>query len=348
MTPFERARRGVVNGALLGAVLCVIPTLVVGLPAAASDAVQVPVAPTAQNRRADVVVFEPRAANLDPAVVAALGSAIEDALRAALPEATVVGPAPAAERLSTTGTPAAAAAALGAEQWITVRAIELDGITEVALTRHRPGFRPVAVRSALPAVDDLPLAARAWIAQLLAAPDPAPPPPAPADAQQNDRLTMGLVVGGVWAVAETSLPLVHLAAELHDRSGRWFIAGSLGARLPATGDADGRYGVAFARLRSGIYGGSGPAWPALWLGIEPRLISGSGGEQFGLMPAMGVGLDLTALGATRLSVEAEAGYNLIGFDTALPAPAAEDEADGAPPADPIQPVEIGLSLGIAW
>lgn len=341
MTPRRLPR--VLGGAALSAACLLGPTSAAANPESPAEP-----AATTPTARVEVVLFAPRAANLEPATVDALGAAIEDALRAALPDATVAGPARAADVLSTTGTPEAAAAALGAAHWITVRAIELDGITEVALTRHRPGLRPVAVRAPLPGEDDLPMAARAWMSQLLAAPDPGPPPPLPADAPIHDRLTMGLVLGGVWAVSEASLPLVHMAAELHDRSGRWFLAGSIGARLPADGEAEGRYGVGFARLRSGLYGGSGPVWPSLWLGIEPRVVSGAGGEQFGLMPVLGVGLDLADLGATRISVDAEAGYNLVDFETALPATPTADAADDAAPAESSRPVEIGLSLGIAW
>lgn len=294
--------------------------------------------------RADVVLFEPRAANLDPPVVEALTRAVEEALHAALPEAAIAGPAQAAERLSTTGTPEATAAALGAEQWITVRAIRIDTVTEIALTRHRPGFRPTVVRGPLPPIDDMPIAARAWVAELLSAPDPTPPPPLPADARRNDKLSWGVRAGGVWSIGDRSRFLADLALELHDRSGRWFMGGALVGRVPVIGEGEGRYGVIGARLRSGLYAGPGPMWPSLWLGIEPRLVVGEEDQRFGLMPVAGVGLDLEA----GVTFDVEVGYNLIGREnppTTLPP---DVDAAESRQIEESRPVEVGLSVGLRW
>lgn len=302
--------------------------------------------------KADLVVFPPQAANLDPELARALGAAVHEALVEALPERRVAGPERAAEVLGTSGTPAAAAAALGAEAWITCRAIRLEALSEVVLTRHRADLRPVAVRAPLPDADAWPAAARGWIASLLAAPDPGPDPPLAADRRELDRLTWGLRAGGAWAAWDGGGPLGVLEAELHSRSGRWFVVGAITGRLPLVDDV--QFWSVGARLRSGLYGGDGPVWPALWLGIEPRMVIAPAEVQLGVLPVIGVGIDLPGPGASRLSVDLEAGYNLVEIG----APTAE--ADGDPSTEPGEPdeddapierrhqVEIGLLLGIGW
>lgn len=302
--------------------------------------------------KADVVVFPPQAANFEPEFARALGDAVHGALVEALPERRIVGPARAAEVLGTTGTPAAAVAALGADVWITCRAIRLEALSEVVLTRHRVDLRPVSVRAPLPEAAAWPAAARGWIASLLAAPDPGPEPPLAADRRELDRLTWGLRAGGAWAAWDGGGPLGALEAELHSRSGRWFVVGAIAGRLPLVDDV--QFWSVGARLRSGLYGGDGPVWPALWLGIEPRMVIAPAEVQFGLLPVIGVGIDLPGPGRARLSVDLEAGYNLveIGGPTAEPEPdepAGPDEPDDADaPIERRHQVEIGLLLGIGW
>lgn len=292
--------------------------------------------------QADLVVFPPRVSNLDPAVTSALRVAVVDALRASMPGARIVEPEAAAAKLAITGTPEAAARALGAEVWITVGAIRLEGVTEVTLTRHRPSGRPVMVRSPLPATEALPAAARAWVARLMAAPDPEPEPPRGADARSNDRTTLGVRVGGVWSVAASSGALLSAEAELHSRTGRWFMAGSLVGRLGLSGEAEGGYRVAGIRLRSGLYGGRGPWWPAVWLGLEPRVIVVEDYARFAVMPVGGIGVELAEVGGTRLSLDLEVGYVLTGASDA------DDAVREDSGVDLERPLELAVVVGMAW
>lgn len=314
--------------------------LAVGAPApgaAADDA------PAARPARAELVLFPARVSNLDAATAEALQDAVLVALKAAAPEAEVAAPSAAADVLRVTGTPEAAARALGADTWITIGALKLDALTEVTLTRHRSGARPVAVRAPMPERDALPAAARGWVARLLAEPDPTPRDPRGADARTHDRTTWGVRVGGVWSVASSSGGLMGAEAEVHDRAGRWFVAGSLGGRMALADEGDGYY-IGGLRLRSGLYGGQGPWWPSLWLGIEPRMIFADD-TVFSVMPVGGIGVELIELGGTRLSLDLEVGYNLMSPTD----PESAESADrGRTPIESDRPIELGAFIGMAW
>lgn len=324
------------------AALVLAAALAAPLGAFASDPPAVPArAPV------DLVVFPPAVANFDAEAAAALGQVVADAFAALPAGLRIAGPDRAAAALSTTGTPAAATAALGAPGWVACRAMRVDDRIDVALTLRRLDGRAEQVGAHAVAPDELEAKVRALVAALWALDqDPTPPPP-PSDAGMEDAVRWGVQVGAMLPIAEGELaPMVTAYGGVRTEVGRWFLGGAIGGRLPAGGDPDARYWTAGGRLRSGLRGGGGAVSPSVALGIEPRVVVYDASARFGVLPALTLGLEMEARGIGRLSIEAEVGYNLAPIDPEPSgAPVDGEPVDDAPR---LQPIEIGLALGVAW
>ncbi len=294
-------------------------------------------------------VFPPLATNLDPGPAAALGQLLANEYARASGQSVVL-PAQAGAAVQPGMSLAAAAAALGVDEYLDTNAIGLERGLLVTTTRHRRDGTPVySAQMRAQSVEDLPEVS-ARLAQALH--QQVPPEKTRTlstitqrEARTPARVAAEQVVGFktflAYPLGASFEPLTGLGFNSRFEQEQYFLEFGFGMLIPADG-SEGRqgYGGLTSEFGANYYLASANVSPYVGAGLSPRLIfTESMGSPANLAAWGQLGVMFLRTHSTRLYTDLRLTQNLLPVNR---------EAEDGFSSDATYPTELSIGIGIGW
>lgn len=295
-------------------------------------------------------VFPPQATNLEPGPAQALGQLLAHAYARASGQPVVL-PAQAGAALQPGRSLAAAAAALGVDEYLDTTAIGLSKGLLVTTTRHRRDGTPVySAQMRAQGMDDLPEVS----ARLARALHQQVPPEQTRtldtvtlrETRSPNRVAAEQVLGFktflAWPLGARFEPLTGVGFDGRFEQERYFLEFGVGFLVPSDGsDSREGYGGLYSEFGGSYYLASADTSPYVGAGLSPRLLFGAENDSPTNLAAWGqLGVMFLRTSATRLYVDLRLTQNLLAVRREADVPGGASESS--------YPTELSLGVGLGW